>query len=774
MPKKEHPPGLEGESLLREDKMESFYIIILAFLALLAAFDLFVGVSNDAVNFLNSAIGSRIASFKTIMVVASAGVLIGATFSSGMMEIARSGVFNPQMFTFSEIIIIFFAVMVTDVLLLDIFNSFGLPTSTTVSIVFELLGGAVAAAACKIWQQEGSFLAIASYINNEKALAIISGILISVVVAFVTGSVVQYLCRLIFTFDFERVYRKIGGIFGGIALTSIFYFLVMKGLKGSSFMKPEYIDVIEAHTWPILATTFVLLTVIFQVLIVLRNTNIFRIIILSGTFALAFAFAGNDLVNFVGVPLAAWDSYNAYISSGTAADVFTMESLKQAVQTPTIFLLLSGLIMVLTLWFSRKAHRVVQTSISLSSSTQGEQEQFGSSLPGRVIVRSAIRFGTLVNQIMPAAMRRGIDSRMVKPAPVKGVPALPFDYVRASVNLVVASILIASATSLKLPLSTTYVTFMVAMGSSFADGAWDRESAVYRISGVLMVISGWFITAFSAFTACLIVALIIFTFGEWSAVLLMAIATVSLIRSNFFAKEKEDHSLDILRKSQMSRDEIRASIQLAVNSSLESTVQIFRNGILAFLGENGASVKKARAEAAALFDDISSQRGLYYRMALESTGNALDDDARHFYYRALSNLKEAGHNLRTVMGMMENHLANQHRVYSGELRENLLGMLDIISSLHDKLTMPSAQDDAVRRTLPALANEELQTINHFQLELLRLIDSEHLSLRSSELYLSILQCAREIISRYTIVMVLQGEMRGDPCDSATPGPLTEA
>ena len=743
--------------------MESYFILILAFLALLAAFDLFVGVSNDAVNFLNSAIGSRIASFKTIMIVASLGVLIGATFSSGMMEIARSGVFNPQMFTFSEIIVIFFAVMVTDVLLLDIFNSFGLPTSTTVSIVFELLGGAVAAAAYKIWLQGGSFLTIASYINNEKALAIISGILVSVVVAFVAGTVVQYICRLIFTFDFDRVYRKIGGIFGGIALTSIFYFLVMKGLKGTSFMRKEYIDTIDAHTWPILISTFIVLTVLFQLLIKYKNTNIFRIIILSGTFALAFAFAGNDLVNFVGVPLAAYESYNSFVASGVAANLFTMESLKQAVQTPTIFLLLSGLIMVLTLWFSKKAHRVVQTSISLSSSTQGEQEQFGSSLPGRVIVRSALRFGTLVNQFMPAAIRKGIDSRMVKPQPVKGEIALPFDYVRASVNLVVAAILIASATSLKLPLSTTYVTFMVAMGSSFADGAWDRESAVYRISGVLMVISGWFLTAFSAFTACLVIALIIFNFGEWAAILLMIIATVSLIRSNFFSKEKEDHSFAMLKKSQLTREEIRASIREAVATNLDKTVQLYREGVTSFLNEDGSQVKKARSEAAALFDDISRERGLYYRMALEGTGNALDDDARHFYYRAFTNMKEAGHNLRSVMAMMENHLANQHRIYSGELRENLERMLDIVSSLHNHLSSLSISGETARKELPALANEEIQKINHYQLELLRLIDSEHLSLRSSELYLSLLQCTREIINRYTIVMVLQGELN-DMCE----------
>lgn len=745
--------------------MESYFILILAFLALLAAFDLFVGVSNDAVNFLNSAIGSRIASFKTIMIVASLGVLIGATFSSGMMEIARSGVFNPQMFTFSEIIVIFFAVMVTDVLLLDIFNSFGLPTSTTVSIVFELLGGAVAAAAYKIWLQGDSFLTIASYINNEKALAIISGILVSVVVAFVAGTVVQYICRLIFTFDFDRVYRKIGGIFGGIALTSIFYFLVMKGLKGTSFMRKEYIDTIDAHTWPILISTFIVLTVLFQLLIKYKNTNIFRIIILSGTFALAFAFAGNDLVNFVGVPLAAYESYNSFIASGVAANLFTMESLKQAVQTPTIFLLLSGLIMVLTLWFSKKAHRVVQTSISLSSSTQGEQEQFGSSLPGRVIVRSALRFGTLVNQFMPAAIRKGIDSRMVKPQPVKGEIALPFDYVRASVNLVVAAILIASATSLKLPLSTTYVTFMVAMGSSFADGAWDRESAVYRISGVLMVISGWFLTAFSAFTACLVIALIIFNFGEWAAILLMIIATVSLIRSNFFSKEKEDHSFAMLKKGQLTREEIRASIREAVATNLDKTVQLYREGVTDFLNEDGAGVKKIRAEAAALFDDISRERGLYYRMALEGTGNALDDDARHFYYRAFTNMKEAGHNLRSVMAMMESHLANQHRIYTGELRENLEKMLNIVSSLHNHLSSLAVSGETARKELPALANEEIQKINHYQLELLRLIDSERLSLRSSELYLSLLQCTREIINRYTIVMVLQGEL-SDMCEPA--------
>ncbi len=739
--------------------MESFFILILVFLMVLAAFDLFVGVSNDAVNFLNSAIGSRIASFKTIMIVASAGVLIGATFSSGMMEIARSGVFNPQMFTFSEIIVIFFAVMVTDVLLLDIFNSFGLPTSTTVSIVFELLGGAVAAALFKLWVSDGDLFTIASYINNEKALAIISGILISVVVAFVAGTIVQYICRLIFTFNFEKMYNRIGGIFGGVALTSIFYFLVMKGLKGASFMRKEYLDVINANTWPILITTFVILTVIFQLLIKFKNVNIFRIIILSGTFALAFAFAGNDLVNFVGVPLAAYESYNHYIASGVAANVFTMESLKQAVQTPTIFLLISGLIMVLTLWFSKKAHRVVQTSISLSSSTQGEQEQFGSSLPGRVIVRSAIKFGNIINQIMPMAVHRGIASRMAKREPQPGEIALPFDYVRASINLIVSSILIASATSLKLPLSTTYVTFMVAMGSSFADGAWDRESAVYRISGVLTVISGWFLTAFSAFTACLIVALIVFNFGEVAAIILMLVASACLIRSNFLKKDKDENSVAILKRGELTSAEIRDSIREAVSQNMNKTMDVFRDGVTNFLEGREHTLKESKNEAVALFDEISRDRGLYYRMALHRVGNPLDDDARHFYYRAFTNMKEAAHNLRSVLGMMENHLANQHRLYTGELKDNLLKMLDIITEMNKKLAeFPKESGGTAITELPKVANEEVQKINQYQLELLRLINQEHLSLRSTELYLSLLQCTREIINRYTIVTVLQDEL----------------
>ena len=356
--------------------MEYYFLALLGFLGLVAIFDIFVGVSNDAVNFLNSALGCRIASFKTIMLVASIGVMLGATFSSGMMEIARSGVFNPQMFTFSEIIVIFFAVMVTDIILLDLFNSLGLPTSTTVSIVFELLGSALAAAAYTLMMDGASLANVIDYINSSKSLTIVSGILISVAVAFVTGAVVQYITRLIFTFNFEKMYRRVGGIFAGIALTAIFYFLVMKGAKGASFMQPEWIRFMDVNTWPIVGTLFVVLSIVFHVLIIACNINIFKIVILAGTFSLAFAFAGNDLVNFVGVPLAAWDSYQEWQASGVAAEAFTMEGLLKPTVAATGFLLFSGFVMVLTLWFSKKAQIVIQTSINLSSSNSGEQEQF--------------------------------------------------------------------------------------------------------------------------------------------------------------------------------------------------------------------------------------------------------------------------------------------------------------------------------------------------------------------------------------------------------------
>lgn len=740
--------------------MSDFYLVVLGFLAVLACFDLFVGVSNDAVNFLNSALGCRIARFRTTMWVASFGVLLGATFSSGMMEIARSGVFHPQMFTFNEIMIVFFAVMIADVLLLDTFNSLGLPTSTTVSIIFELLGSALAAALYKIYVADGSFAAVVDYINTAKALTIISGILISVGVAFVSGMVVQYLMRLLFTFHFEAMYRRIGGIFGGFCITAIFYFLVMKGAKGASFMQPEWIAWIDANTSAILLTLFIGLSILFSILLWTINFNIFRIVILSGTFSLAFAFAGNDLVNFVGVPLAALDAVRDFMANGTDGDTFMMTSLaEKGSKAATIFLLLSGLIMVLTLWFSKKAHRVVQTSINLSSSQQGEHEQFGSSLPGRMIVRSSMTLGSVIRQILPMRLQGALHSRF-KPCKLeRNEQPLPFDYVRASVNLVLSSILIASATSLQLPLSTTYVTFMVAMGSSFADGAWDRETAVYRISGVLTVISGWFLTAFTACSAAALVCWMAMMGGTYMMIALMLFAITLLIRSNFLkshsAEQKERH---------LKNDDcysVRDAINDTVGLHLQHTVDLYEATVKAFLNDNESALRKIKSESTDFFDLLSRERSIYYDMAQQRKSDTkLDRDARYCYYRAYTGMREVGSNLQKLTTTVKDHIANRHRVYKGELKANLIQLASDLQKLGRAVKGRHALE-----SVKLNGNDIILEIDRMQENLLSSIATENISMRGCELYLNFLQFARELVNRYSIVAVLQHELN-ELCDRA--------
>ena len=729
--------------------MENYYIALLVFLGLLAVFDLFVGVSNDAVNFLNSALGCRISSFKTTMIVASLGVMLGATFSSGMMEIARSGVFNPQMFTFGEIMVIFFAVMVTDIILLDAFNSLGLPTSTTVSIVFELLGSALAAAVFTLLADGRSLTEVAAYINSSRALTIISGILISVVVAFISGMVVQYIARLIFTFNFERVYRMVGGVYAGLAITAIFYFLVMKGAKGASFMQPEWLAYMKANTLTIVSTMFVVLSVFFQALILFTKVNIFKIIILAGTFALAFAFAGNDLVNFVGVPLAALDSYNAWIASGQGADVFTMGGLLKPTTANTFLLLLAGLVMVLTLWFSRKAQIVIQTSINLSSSNSGEQEQFGSSLPGRVIVRAGMGLGKVVSQVIPFAVRRGIDNRFAPKQLVKGETPLPFDYVRASINLVVSAVLIASATSLKLPLSTTYVTFMVAMGSSFADGAWDRETAVYRVSGVLTVISGWFLTALCASTLAGAVSAFTLWDGE-AAALVLAVGSVSLlVRSNLRAKNSEI-SMRAALDTRYDAPKMKELVAERAQASFASSVNVFSGLVSEFLADNETGLRRVKVSSNELFDKMSADRSLYYRMANSSFKPTKDDfDARYCYYRISTNMREIGRSLQSLAKLATDHVANRHRIYQGALKDELQELADYLARISQ-----NAEGKFDIDCVAAHADEAAAHIDALQADLLRRIPSERLSVRGSELYLNFLVYARDFVNRCAMADLL--------------------
>ena len=730
--------------------MEYYFLALLGFLGLVAIFDIFVGVSNDAVNFLNSALGCRIASFKTIMLVASIGVMLGATFSSGMMEIARSGVFNPQMFTFSEIIVIFFAVMVTDIILLDLFNSLGLPTSTTVSIVFELLGSALAAAAYTLMMDGASLANVIDYINSSKSLTIVSGILISVAVAFVTGAVVQYITRLIFTFNFEKMYRRVGGIFAGIALTAIFYFLVMKGAKGASFMQPEWIRFMDVNTWPIVGTLFVVLSIVFHVLIIACNINIFKIVILAGTFSLAFAFAGNDLVNFVGVPLAAWDSYQEWQASGVAAEAFTMEGLLKPTVAATGFLLFSGFVMVLTLWFSKKAQIVIQTSINLSSSNSGEQEQFGSSLPGRMIVRASMGLGKVIHQIIPMSVQKGIDRRFEPKKLERGETPLPFDYVRASINLVVSAALIASATSLQLPLSTTYVTFMVAMGSSFADGAWDRETAVYRISGVLTVISGWFLTALSASTMAAIVCAFTLWGGEITALILAVGSTFLLIRSNLRAKlDTVNMRADL--DTRYDAKKVQELVDTKTDSIFAQTLSVYRRLVTEFLNDNESALHHVKSDSSDLFDKVSADRGLYYRMANSSfTPSKKDFDARYCYYRIFTNIREVGRSLQALSKQATDHIANRHRIFQGELKNDLLSLVSYL----EKITTDSAGKQDIQTVL-AHSNEAVELIDHMQAELLRRIPNDGISVRGSELYLNFLVFARELVNRFAIAAVLE-------------------
>ena len=507
------------------------------FLFALAMFDLWVGVSNDAVNFLNSAIGSKAAKFKTIVAIAAAGVFCGAVMSDGMMDIARHGVFRPEMFYFKEIMYILLAVMVTDIVLLDVFNTLGMPTSTTVSMVFELLGATFALTMFKMADSAAAGLSFGDFMNTDKALQMIVAIFLSVAIAFVFGALIQYLARIVFTFNYHSKLRWKIGIFGGLAVTSIVYFMLFKGLKHLAFMTDDVMAYINDNVGLVLGGCFIFFTILMQILHFCK-VNVFRVVVLIGTFALATAFAGNDLVNFIGVPLAGLSSYEYWTAAGAGDPMmFKMDQLNGPAGTPLVFLIGAGVIMVVSLATSKKAHNVVKTSINLSSKDEGD-EMFGSSRVARSLVRWGNSVGETMVRITPARVRHYIDSRFQAPEQ-PDEQGVTFDLVRASINLVVAALLIALGTSLKLPLSTTYVTFMVAMGSSLADRAWSRESAVFRITGVLTVIGGWLITAGVAFTASFFVELAMYYGGIVVSAIIVVGAVYALIHSQQLYKKKQ-------------------------------------------------------------------------------------------------------------------------------------------------------------------------------------------------------------------------------------------
>ncbi len=638
--------------------METYFIIIVGVLFLLAISDLIVGVSNDAVNFLNSALGSKVAPFTVIMAIAGAGVLVGAVFSNGMMEVARKGIFNPDQFAFSEIMILFLAVMLTDILLLDFFNTVSLPTSTTVSIVFELLGSAVAIATWKLVRLGEATSNLAGYINTNRAVLIITGIFLSVIIAFSVGMIVMRIVRLAFSFNLKKSSRYWSGLWGGFAITAILYFLLIKGAKGSSLVSPELLSTLKEHTFRILLISFAGWTIIFQILASFTKVNILKITVLVGTFALAMAFAGNDMVNFIGVPLAGFESYKAFAASGADAGGFMMESLIEPVKTPIYFLIIAGLVMVVTLRFSKKSRSVTETEINLGRQSEGS-ERFASSALARFIVRRSMEFSNRMAKVVPKSANSFINARFDETRNPDFDQKQAFDLVRASVNLVVASILIAIGTSLKLPLSTTYVTFMVAMGTSLADGAWGRESAVYRVTGVLTVIGGWFFTAVIAFFASFIIASFLF-FGKLPAMLIMiALSIYVLLRTHAFHRKKSEE------KNRLQDGELITTSSNVLNSCNNKVVtivvkvsKILYLSYNSFFKEKFKEMKGMRKETKHLSKEIKEIIENIPVTLRKFEEKELENG--HHYVQVVAYMKEMSNSLMHIVQPAYNHLDNNH------------------------------------------------------------------------------------------------------------------
>ena len=659
------------------------YLIMIIALGLLAIGDLVVGVSNDAVNFLNSALGSKAISVRNIMILASLGVAVGSVFSSGMMEVARKGIFNPDMFFFSEIMIIFMAVMITDILLLDFFNTLGMPTSTTVSIVFELLGAAVAVSLIKIYAGGGEASMLSEYINVAKATQIILGILLSVFVAFSTGAVVQYVSRLLLSYNYEQKAKWVGALFGGIALTSIAYFILMKGIKGTAYAKQSFellngstiASFMESQVFLIAFSLFIILSAVSYFLIFIFKINIYKIIIGVGTFSLALAFAGNDLVNFIGVPIAAWQSYEAWSVSGIEATEFSMAFLSKKVPTPTILLFVAGMVMVVTLWFSSKAKKVTKTEIDLARQ-QDTKERFNPNFLSRGLVRGSMNLSNLFSKIIPENIQNHISTQFKKPeielTSNKSIELPAFDMIRAAVNMMVAAILISIATSFKLPLSTTYVTFMVAMGTSLADRAWGSESAVYRVAGVLNVIGGWFFTAFIAFVGCGAIAFLINLGGPTAIAILLFLALLILAR-NYIAHRKETSQLkneDALSSAESSSIQgVIIESSSNVSKAAKKFKKIFASSINGLATQDLSILKKNKKDVKSLSEEIEDLRNdLFY--FIKNLDESTIKGASNFYINVLSLLQDIAQSLEYISKVTFKHINNNHKALTfNQIRE---------------------------------------------------------------------------------------------------------
>ena len=719
---------------------------MLVALALLASIDLMVGVANDAVNFLNSGIGSKAVSFKILMIVASVGIAFGALFSSGMMEIARSGIFVPSMFTFNDVMIMFLAVMITDVLLLDIFNSLGLPTSTTVSVVFSLLGGAVCLGIYKMVTNDENTNSILDFINQAKATEIVSSILLSVVLSFSIGAFVQYISRITFSFHYEKRVKYFGAIFGGIGISAITYFILFKGLKSSSFMTSDLKDLMKENQLLIIGVSFLFWTVLSQILITLK-INIFRVVIIIGTFALALAFAGNDLVNFIGVPIAALQSYEIFTANGSNPAMLMGALASSELKANFWLLLIGGGIMVYTLWTSKKAKEVIATGVDLSRQSEGT-ERFDANNASRVIVRGVMYVGQILNYFLPKRLEVKIDKQFVKTKPASKKSEEPaFDMVRASVNLMVASILIAIGTSLKLPLSTTYVTFMVAMGTSFADRAWDRESAVYRVAGVINVIGGWFITAFVAFImAGTIVVLLNFgkVFAFFALMVTVGILLYRSARKHIKKTKEKEEEVKLKREDIFSIKEIIAESSSQVGKVIRKTNALYTDVInnlglqdLAKLKDNKKKLKKLEKD----IDDLKSN--VYYVIKnLDETSL----EASKFYVLILGYLQDMVQSIGYITINSHSHINNNHKQLKFNQIRDLKSVDNKLKHLFDRLDTTLQKEDFSK--LDEILNEKgllLESISELiQKQIVRIRTTEN-SPKNSKLYFGLLLETNDLV-----------------------------
>ena len=740
--------------------METFYLVMVGVLFLLAVFDLIVGVSNDAVNFLNSAIGSKVASFKVIIAIAALGILVGVIFSSGMMEVARKGIFHPEMFYFSDIMIIFVAVMIATLILLDTFNTFGMPTSTTVSIVFELLGAAVAMAVIKLNASPADMLAfkhylvdhklisniheninLGTFINSGKALAIISGILVSVAIAFTVGAIIQYIARIIFTFNYKRRVKWFGALWGGVAFSAITYFILIKGAANATFISDSSKAWIIGHSGIIILYSFIGWTVILQLFHWLFKLNILKTIVLVGTFALAMAFAGNDLVNFIGVPIAGYDAYLVFLHHpGADPNTLGMIELMGKVPTPIYFLLLSGVVMVFTLYFSRKAKTVIKTSVDLSRQEAGD-ERFKPNILSKVLVRSSINMAKSLEKITPRAVKTLIEKQFTpyheeKQEEVSDPPA--FDLIRASVNLVVASILIAFGTSLKLPLSTTYVTFMVAMGASLADRAWDRESAVYRISGVFSVIGGWFLTALTAFIIAFILVYIFAYLGNISIFVVIAFVFYLMYRSSVSHKQRTEKSKEVGEEVYgITEENVAERFVTLVVSNLKRIIREYRHTVEGLEAEDIKKLKKTKKAI-----DEMAVRTKYIKDHINIVIERLDEmtvDSGAFLVQAMDYMREMVHSISFFSSHALEHVDNNHKpLIPDQIKE--LGHLSQHIETVLKITLQSIvkEDYSVQEKL---LNEQAKGLKHIEVyrkNQIQRIKKKQVGTRNSILYLNLL------------------------------------